>query len=502
MIEPTVDREAARGGAANLLGALVSAAVNLVIVAVIARGLPKVDAGAFFGATSLFVIVATAARIGTDVSVVHFLARARALSEPQALGGFVRAAVIPVLAAGGVAALCLAVATPALLDLIADDEVAQGDLLVATVALVVPIAAAYDALIAATRGLGATRPTVVVERLLRPSLQALLIALAVLGGGGAYAAVLAWLVPYVLAAAIAAWWLSRLLRRAGGDVGVRLDRRTRSRFWRFTWPPAVTGVLQITLQRLDILLVGGLLGPAEAAVYAAATRIVVVGQLVNQAIAHSVQAQLAMALAVGDVPAARRLYQVSTAWIVAITWPVYLTVALGAPLILALIGPGYESGISTMVVLAVAGLISAAAGLVDFVLITFGKTTWSLSNTAFALLVNVVADLLLIPEIGIVGAAIGWALAIAAAKFLPLIQVGRQFGFQPASRAGLIVASLALTCFGAVPGAVLLLFGPTSWAVPAAILAGGAIYVRQLAARRGDLALDSLRPERSNAAVV
>jgi O-antigen/teichoic acid export membrane protein len=162
-----------------------------VIVGVIAGGLPKVEAGAFFAATSLFVIVMTAARIGTDVSVVHFLARARARSEPQALGGYVRTAVIPVLGVGGVAALCLAVAAPALLDLIADDKIARGDLLVLTLALVVPIAAAYEALIAATRGLGATRPTVVVERVLRPCLQAVLVALAVFGGGGAYAAVLA-----------------------------------------------------------------------------------------------------------------------------------------------------------------------------------------------------------------------------------------------------------------------------------------------------------------------
>jgi O-antigen/teichoic acid export membrane protein len=492
MIEATVERETARGGAANVLGALVSGAVNLVIVAVVARGLPKIDAGAFFAATSLFVIVATAARIGTDVSVVHFLARARALSEPQALGGYVRAAVVPVLGVGAVAALCLAVATPALLDLITDDKVAQGDLLVLTVALVVPIAAAYDALIAATRGLGATRPTIVVERLLRPALQAVLVAIVLFGGGGAYAAVLAWLVPYVLAALLAAWWLRRLLHRAGGDLGVRLDRKRRSQFWRFTSPPAATGVLQIALQRLDILLVGGLLGPAEAAVYAAATRIVVVGQLVNQAIAYSVQPQLAMAVAVGDVPAARRLYQLSTAWIVAIVWPVHLAVALGAPLILTLIGPGYESGIAAMVVLAGAGLISAATGLVGFVLITFGKTTWNLSNTAFALVVNVVADLLLIPELGILGASIGWALAITAVNFLGLIQVGREFGLRPASRAGVIVAALALTCFGAVPGAALLLFGPTSWAVPAAALVGGAIYIRQLAARRGELGLGSL----------
>jgi hypothetical protein len=55
-----------------------------------------------------------------------------------------------------------------------------------------------------------------------------------------------------------------------------------------------------------------------------------------------------------------------------------------------------------------------------------------------------------------------------------------------------VVASWALTCFGAFPGIALLLFGSKSWAVPVTVLVGATVYVRQLAARRGELALDSL----------
>src|SRR6266699_5042172 len=68
----------ARGGAANLVGALVSAGANLLLVVVIARALPPSQAGAVFATTSLFLLVATGARLGTDVSIVHFLAGARA----------------------------------------------------------------------------------------------------------------------------------------------------------------------------------------------------------------------------------------------------------------------------------------------------------------------------------------------------------------------------------------------------------------------------------------
>jgi O-antigen/teichoic acid export membrane protein len=491
----------ARGGMANLAGALVTAVVNLLIVVVVARGLSRPLAGAFFAATSLFILVEASARLGTDASIVHFLARARALGRPQTVGGYLRTGLVPVLVVGAVAALALAVATPAVLRLVAGKHttVPHGTALVVTLALTIPLAAGYDLVMAATRGLGSQRPTVLVERLLRTVLQALLVLAAVLAGGGAYAVVVAWLAPYVVAAAAGAWWLAAILRRQGVDWRVPIDRAERHGFWRFTTPRAFTGVVQIALQRFDILLVGAMLGPASAAVYAAATRFVIIGQLGNQAISNVVQPRLGMLVANDDLDAARRLYRVSTAWVVALAWPVYLVVAIAAPLILTVVGHGYRSGASTMVVLAAAWLVASACGLVDFVLITVGKTTWNLGNTVLALVVNVGVDVALIPHIGILGAAVGWAVAVVTANLVPLAQVYRHLGFQPVSAAGVTVALLALGCFGLLPGVVALVLGPRSPIVAVAVAVGGCFYLVQLWRRRRELHLEVLGRSRAPA---
>jgi O-antigen/teichoic acid export membrane protein len=425
--------------------------------------------------------------------MVHFLARARALGRPQTVGGYLRTGLVPVLAVGAIAALVLAVATPAVLHLVAGKHpIPHGTALVLTVALAVPLAAGYDLVMAATRGLGPVRPTVLVERLLRPFLQALFVLAAVVAGGGAYAVVVAWLAPYVVAAAVGTWWLAAILHRQGVDWRLPIDRTERRGFWRFTMPRAFTGIVQIALQRFDILLVGAMLGPAAAAVYAAATRFVIIGQLGNQAISNVVQPRLGMLVANDDLDGARRLYRVSTAWVIALAWPVYLVVAIAAPLILTVVGHGYRSGVSTMVVLAVAGLVASACGLVDFVLITVGKTTWNLGNTVLALAVNLGVDIALIPHIGIVGAAVGWAVAIVTANLVPLAQVYRHLGFQPVSAAGVTVALLALVCFGVLPGAVALALGPRSPAVAGAAVVGGCLYLAQLWRRRRELHLDVL----------
>ena len=64
-------------------------------------------------------------------------------------------------------------------------------------------------------------------------------------------------------------------------------------FWRFTGPRALANLAQITIQRIDIVLVAIMLGPAAAAVYTAATRFLVPGQFANTAISMSAQPRFA-----------------------------------------------------------------------------------------------------------------------------------------------------------------------------------------------------------------
>ena len=482
----------ARGGVVNLAGAVVSSVVNFAVILVIARGLSRPDAGAVFAATSLFLLVATAARLGTDVTIVHVLASARALQRPEDVRPYLRAALVPVIAVGALAGTAVAVGGVQVLDLVTRGaDIAHGGALIVLVGVTVPVAAAYDVMTAATRGLGRMRPTIVIERLVRPLLQLVFVAVAVLAGGGAFAVSCAWIAPYGPAAVAVTWALLQLLPRTTAPRGSRATIDVGA-FWRFTLPRSLAGTIQVALQRLDILLVGALLGAAAAAVYTAATRFVVVAQIGNQAIWYAVQPRLAMLVASRDLEAARRLYRVSTAWVIALTWPLALPVLVGAPLILNAFGSGYDSGTSTMVVMSIAVLFSSACGLVDIVLITVGKTSWNLWNTALAFAVNIAIDVALIPQIGIVGAAIGWAAAILVRNALGLAQVGRGFGFRPFSRAGTLVELGTVVCFGAVPAAASVVFGQQASVFVAALCLGAAIYAVQLWRMREPLHLDRL----------
>ena len=87
--------------------------------------------------------------------------------------------------------------------------------------------------------------------------------------------------------------------------GTRVSRRREAQanarsFWLFTAPRGLANLAQNVLQSIDIVLVAAMLGAVEAAVYTAATRFLVIGQLGGVAISRASQAKFTELFTVGD----------------------------------------------------------------------------------------------------------------------------------------------------------------------------------------------------------
>lgn len=493
-------RQLARRGSASLFGSAVTAVAQLVLTVAVARGLTQQDAGLFFSATSLFLILSTVARLGTPTGLVWALSGQQARGEVDLARPTLRAAMLPVLAAGVLVGAALLVwAGPVSRLLLADNAAAQDlhrlETIVRSMAVLVPVAAVYDAVCAATRGLGSMRPTVLVERIARPIGQCVAV-VAVAWFASSVAVSLAWLLPYAVALAISLRMLRRILRRvpagpAPSAAPVPRDR-TASWFWRFTGPRALANVAQAVQQRLDIVLVGALRGPRDAAVYAAATRFLVVGQAAGLAISLAVQPNLGAELGVGDRRAAGRVYLTATAWLMVVTWPIYLFAFVCPELILSVFGSGYEAGTGVIRILAATMLVATGCGMVDMVLTMAGRTWWSLANVVVAISAFLALNLLLIPTMGIAGAALAWAGAILINNLLPLAQVGLSLRLHPFGRPTAIAAGWAFLACGLLPGAVLLSGTAALW-VDALVLTGaGLLYAAGLYRLRIPLQLNHL----------
>lgn len=489
-------RGAARHGVANLAGVAVAAAAAFALNIVVTRGWSVLDAGLFFAGTSAFMIAYAAARLGTGVGSVYFVSRARALGQPERIRPAVLAGAVPVALVGtglGIAGWVLA---PALAGVLFRDPTPDAVPMLRSLALFLPVAALGEMALAACRGFGRMGPLLLVDRLGRHGLQLVAVALAaVLGASVATGLPLAWALPYLPATVIALGWLALLVRRAERAAAGARPRPVRLawEYWRYTGPRALGSLAQMTVQRLDIVLLAALRGSAEAAVYTAATRFLTLGQLSAQALATAVQHRIAGQMARGDRAAVGRLYQATTGWLVLLAWPAYLLFAVFAEAVLALFGPGYGSGRTVTVVLALTMLLATGCGMVDSVLNMAGKTSWTFYNALAAVAVNVVGNLLLIPPYGMVGAAAAWSAAIAVGNLVPLAQLYGSMRLHPFGRGTLLAAALATVCFGLPPLLARLVYGANLPVLAAVAAAGALAYAAGAWRWRSVLQLDALR---------
>ncbi|MFI0792160.1 polysaccharide biosynthesis C-terminal domain-containing protein [Micromonospora rubida] len=482
---PVVDRPAgaglggaARQGFANLVGVGVAAVAGFGLNIVITRGWSVHDAGMFFAATSAFMIAVAAARMGTDVGTVYFVSRHRALGQRERIRGTVLAGLLPVLAVGVLLALVGWLAAPALARLTMPEAGPDAVTALRILLAFVPLAALNDYALAACRGFGQMRPLLTVERLGRTLVQFVAVAVAAwLGLSATRALPLAWVVPYLLAGVIGLAWLSRLVRRAEREVARPVPTGEMvGPFWRFTGPRALSSLAAIVVQRLDIVLLSALRGPADAAVYTAATRFLALGQLSSVALSGSVQHRMAAAFARSDRAEARQLYQAATGWLVLLSWPAYLIFAAFAGPMLALFGSGYAEGRRVVLLLALTMLVATGCGMVDMVLNMAGRTAWTFYNAMAGTVLNVVANVALIPVYGILGAALAWTASILVTNLVPLAQLWWSMRLHPFGRGARIAMALAAAAFG-LPLGLASLFGAPAPVLVLVTGAGAVAYV-------------------------
>jgi O-antigen/teichoic acid export membrane protein len=454
----------ARGWLLNLVGVISSGLFGFIFGIVVARGLGASGAGIFFTAVALFTIAAAAAQFGASTGLIRSIARFRALGELDLIRPALATALLPVLAIGIVLSAALFLLAGAIAGLVFDGSAAEtAERYLRVFAPVLPLAVTSTALLGATRGFGTMVPFVAIEHLGKAVLRPVLAAAVLAAGFGSLALAFAWAIPQALGFAAAAAALVLLVRRMpkSEQLAVRSNVEIAAEFWRFAAPRGVAGIFQITLLWLDTILVAALASPHDAGIYKAAISYITQGTFANQAIVFVIGPLLSALLAQELHERARSIYQTATWWLSALAWPIYLTLAIFAPLCMSVFGPEFVSGDTTLVILAPPMLVAMAAGPINVVLLMAGKSIWNLLNAALALVTNVVLNVVLIPAFGITGAAIAWAATILVWNFAALLEVRLLLNLRPLGSGFPIVAVASLGCFGALGLAIRVGLGPT-----------------------------------------
>jgi len=478
----------ARGSAVNLAGSLVYGVTGFLLIVVVTRQLGTRGAGALLEAIAVFSIVSRSAMAGTDVGLVRFTSRFLARDRAGEVRRLYAVALVPVAVLSSLAGLAVFLLADPLGHLLtaghSDDTLSE---YLRVLAPFIPVATLFQAVDGATRGFGTMLPSVVVDRVGRSAALPLLVLLA--AGSGATLVGAAWAGPWALALVPTAIWTATLLRRAERALEARIERgevvavpeplgrdELARRFWSFALPRSFAGVFALTITWVDSLLLGAIEGTGAVGVYSAAIRWLIVGNVAGNAVTMAFAPQIAKVMATEGARGARPLFQEASALLLLLAWPAYATAIVFAPFLLTAFGDGFGDGAAVIAITGVGFLLASAAGPIDMLLLMAGRSRQSLINTGIALVVNIGANLVLIPPYGIRGAALAWTLSLVVANGLPLWQMWRSLGVHPFGARTVRTMALAAGVAAALVGARALL-GPSAAGLALGLAVGGAVLV-------------------------
>jgi O-antigen/teichoic acid export membrane protein len=196
-------------------------------------------------------------------------------------------------------------------------------------------------------------------------------------------------------------------------------------------------VVHFVLGQADKVALGYYLNPRQVGIYAVAMALVSFVPIALQSVNQIFSPTIAELHAAGNHVLLQRLYASLTKWILVVTVPLALTVIIFPRAFMTIFGAGFEGGAAVLAVGAVGQLFNCSVGSVGFLLLMSGNQLTLMKIQAANAVLMVILNLLLVPRMGILGAAIASSITVAGTNLWALAMVQRKLKLFPYDRTSL-----------------------------------------------------------------
>lgn len=492
---PPAAAAVARGGALNLVGALVYGACNFVLLVVLNRGLGIRDAGVVVVGIALFNIAATVTGLGCSTGLIRMISRDRATDHPERLRPTVTVAVVPVAVVSTVVAVATWLALDPLTTRFSSDDAARLGDVVRGMLPFLPAAALHNVVVQATRGFDTMAPQVAIERIGRALALPVVVSIAAAADLGPRGVATCWAATNAVALVFSWVALTRRVSRAqarGPGGAAPVTRALAREYWAFTAPRAVGQASEVLINWMDTVIVGALLTTTAAGIYASGTRYLLPGLFAAEALMQVTGPRISGLLARQRRAEASELVQTVAGWQVAALWPFFILVAAFPSPLLRVFGDQVVAARGALVALALAMLAASLAGPAASTILMAGRSRQAMTNTLVLVAINLGGNLLFVPDHGIGAAGVVWGVTILAAAALPAWQAHHTLGVTTLGAPAATAALAAAATLGLSALVARVALGDDIGGLVAAGSVGGTAYVLALRSVRQRLHLHTL----------
>ena len=449
----------ARGAGISTAGQGAGRVLGYATQSALARGLGRES----FGLYTLGVAVVTAAQIisqfGLDNGVVRYVAHYRAQGDTARVRGTILQAVGLTFAFSLVVAVAIFFGAGTIAGFFDPDL----EPVVRAFAFAVPFFALMSIICWATQGFQTVAYATYTQQILRPLIYLLLVIGVYFVGASLVGVVAAYVISMALGVLIGLFFLRRLFPPL-------LNFRTRPKFetralFGVSVPMSVSRATQYANNWTAILVLGIFQPAGVVGLFQAAFRTATFATLVRFAFNGIFSPIISNLHAQENTEDLGRLYKDVTRWTFTGAFAIFLLIVLLTSEILTVFGgKEYAAGATALIIVAFAQLFSTSVGPANRMLAMTDNQTVLMIITTIGALTGVAVCFALIPDFGMIGAAIGAAAAILTENTATLIFVRRRLGFWPYNlvfwkplAAGLLAATLAyaVKVLLALPGLLL-----------------------------------------------
>jgi len=240
------------------------------------------------------------------------------------------------------------------------------------------------------------------------------------GAGGLFVAM------FVVQALLAIVGVLGLLRHTGGRQLIaalarpRLDRALLS----FAAPQALNMAATTYLGRLDLLVLAACgLPAATVGAYGAVAAIMIEVRQVRGVVSGAMAPLIARHHQAGDHAAIAQALSRGAGWVASLLVPLVLALFVVHADVLHLVTPSYRGATAFPVILLLGPLVNGLGGLSGNFLIFLQRNRYNLMNSLFVAVANTALGFLLVPRLGLVGAALAGALGMATVTTLENVEL-------------------------------------------------------------------------------
>ena len=284
----------------------------------------------------------------------------------------------------------------------------------------------------AMQGFRKLQPKIIATQVLSPLLL-LLFTLLFRYAAGQEAALL---FPFALSGVSVFFWIRPLLAKEcamqrGDILNASIDRAMLS----YALPFMVVSLLSMMTHWLDVMMLGLFTDTATVGLYHPAARTAGLIRSVLLAFSGIAAPMIAELHAGGQQAEVGRIYKMVTRWIVAVVMPPFMLFMVLPGPVLGVFGERFTQSSTALLLLTGASFLQASFGLSATVLAMTGYARLSLFNALLTLGLQVAFNLLLIPRMGINGAALASLLVFFLLASLRLAETGYYLKIHPFSKA-------------------------------------------------------------------